>query len=515
MTSVFDDIILTGATRVPSPEKFQITPVRNAAGLSAYHRLRHDVFVTEQGLFADTERDDYDDDPRTVVLLACRTGGPDAGEVLGGVRLHPMTGDGLSAPDLGWWRGSRLAVAQDCRLVHGIGAALIRAACAEAESLGALRFDATVQARHETLFRRLGWVPRERLDLHGTPHVIVDWPVARFRRLAAATKAALGPLVGDLVGRDAWRGDDGAPVPGTDVIAATDAILPSMVERDPEWAGWCSVLVNVNDLYAMGATPVGLMDALGARDASFARRVLRGLTDAARAWGVPVLGGHTQLGVPAALSVTALGRTDRPVAGGGAVPGQRLRVTADLGGGWRPGYTGSQWDSSTRRTPAELRALVDVVPALAPTAAKDVSMSGLVGTVGMLAEASGCRAILDVADNPTPAGTTRADWLTCFPGFAIVSAEEATRQAAPGPTRPGGPAALPGFLISAVCGEFVPGEGVALRWPDGVITEAVAAVTGLGSTTVPAAAAPAEARMAAHITAPAHDAGAAAERTKR
>jgi hypothetical protein len=193
-----------------------------------------------------------------------------------------------------------------------------------------------------------------------------------------------------------------------------------------------------------------------------------------------VLGGHTQLGVPAALSVTALGRTDRPVAGGGAEPGQRLRVTADLSGGWRPGYTGSQWDSSTHRTPAELRALAGVVPALAPTAAKDVSMSGLVGTVGMLAEASGCRAILDVADIPAPAGATRADWLTCFPGFAIVSAEEV-----PGPARPGGPAPLPGFLTSAVCGDFVPGEGVALRWPDGVTTEAVSTVTGLGSTTVP------------------------------
>lgn len=488
MTSILDDIILAGATRVPPPEKFQITPASDAACRSAYRRLRHDVFVTEQGLFAGSDSDDHDDDPRTVVLVARRTGGPGAGEVLGGVRLHPMTGGGPSAPDLGWWRGSRLAVSRDCRLVHGIGAALIRSACAEAESRGALRFDATVQVRHETLFRRLGWVPRERLDLHGTPHVVVDWPVARFQRLAAVTKAALGPLVGDLVGRDAWRGDDGAPVPGTDVIAATDAVLPSMVERDPEWAGWCSVLVNVNDLYAMGATPVGLMDALGARDASFARRVLRGLTDAARAWDVPVLGGHTQLGVPAALSVTALGRAARPVPGGGAAPGQRLRVTADLGGGWRPGYTGSQWDSSTRRTPAELRALAGVVPALDPTAAKDVSMSGLVGTAGMLAEASGCRAVLDVADIPAPPGATRADWLTCFPGFAVVSAEEAARQGAPGRGSPGGQATLPGFLASAVCGELVCGEGVALRWPDGVITEAVGAVTGLGSATVRAAA---------------------------
>jgi len=480
VTSVLDDVILTGATRLAPPERFQIGPERDTAGLSVFRRLRHDVFVTEQGLFDGTDRDDHDDDPRTVVLLARGTSGPDAGEVLGGVRLHPMTGDGVSAPDLGWWRGSRLAVAHDCRLIRGIGAALIRAACAEAASRGALRFDAAVQGRHEGLFRRLGWVPRERLDLHGAPHVMMDWPTDRFRRLAAATKAPLGALVGDVVGRDAWRGDDGAPVPGTDVVAATDAILPSMVERDPEWSGWCSVLVNVNDLYAMGATPVGLLDALGARDTSFARRVLRGLTDAAHAWGVPVLGGHTQLGVPAALSVTALGRTDRPVPGGGARPGQRVRVTADLGGRWRPGYTGSQWDSSTHRTPAELRALARVVPELAPTAAKDVSMSGLVGTAGMLAEASGCRAVLDIAGIPAPADATLADWLTCFPGFVIVSAEEAAGQAADPPGRAGVPAALPGFLTSAVCGELVRGEGVALRWPDGVVTEAVGAVTGLG-----------------------------------
>ncbi|HEX3961874.1 MAG TPA: MSMEG_0567/sll0787 family protein [Trebonia sp.] len=499
MSSTLDHVIITGGPVVPPVrQKFRITTIGNAAAVTPYHRLRHEVFVEEQGLFTGTDRDDYDDDPRTVVLLACSTETPDTGapntgeegragassvfpgigRVLGGVRIHPMTSDGGAWPDLGWWRGGRLAVARDARGELGIGTALIRAACAEAESRGAIRFDATVQAGNEQLFRRLGWVPREHIQLHGEPHVVVDWPIDRFRRLAQATKSSLGPLLGDLLVQDGWRGDDGAPVPGTDVVAAADAILPSMVERDPEWAGWCSVLVNVNDLYAMGATPVGLIDVLGARDASFARRVLRGLADAARAWGVPVLGGHTQLGVPAALSVTALGRTDHPVPGSSARPGHKLRVTADLGGGWRPGYSGRQWDSSTSRTPAELRSLADVVPELAPAAAKDVSMSGLVGTVGMLAEASGCRAILDVQAIPGPAGAVRADWLTCFPGFAIVSAEE------PGLHEPTG---LPGFLTSAVCGEFVSGEGVALRWPDGVITEAVTTVTGLGAVAQPVA----------------------------
>ncbi|MBJ7531085.1 MAG: AIR synthase, partial [Nocardioides sp.] len=374
---------------------------------------------------------------------------------------------------LGWWRGSRLAVASDARLLLGVGAALVRAACAAAEAAGALRFDATVQAQNEPLFRRLGWVPRERTHRHGHPHVVVDWPIGRVQRLVDATKAALGGLLDEVsAGVPAgFLGDDGAPVPGSDLVAACDAVLPSMVERDPEWAGWCAVLVNLNDLSAMGAAPVALLDALGARDASFARRVLRGLTDAGRAWGVPVVGGHTQLGVPAALSVTALGRTSRPVAGGGADPGQTLRVTADLGGGWRPGYTGSQWDSSSHRTGAQLRALAGVVPALRPTAAKDVSMSGLVGTTGMLAEASGCRAVLDVAAVPAPEGAAYGDWLTCFPGFAMVTAETA-------PAR----AALPPFVTSAACGELTSGAGVGLRWPDGVVTDAVTStVTGMGS----------------------------------
>ncbi|CAN5563712.1 GNAT family N-acetyltransferase [soil metagenome] len=487
--SLLDEVVLLGSRRAaPGLDAFVVVRAESAAELAAYRRLRREVFVEEQGLFAASDADDVDDDPRTIVLLAVADVD---GEVLGGVRLHPAL---LDSRDLGWWRGSRLVVANDARgfearsartsTAGGVGAALVRAACATAESVGALRFDATVQAQNEKLFRRLGWVPRERLELHGHPHLLVDWPIARIQRLADATKAALGDLLAGIApGVPAgFVGDDGAPVPGTDVIAACDAILPSMVERDPEWAGWCAALVNLNDLSAMGAAPVGLLDAVGARDASFARRILRGLAEASQAWGVPVLGGHTQLGVPAALSVTALGRTSRPVPGGGAAPGEALRVTADLTGDWRPGYTGAQWDSSSHHTSTELRALAGVVPALAPTAAKDVSMSGLVGTTGMLAEASGCRAVLDVAAIPAPTSAAYGDWLTCFPGFAMVTAERApssTPSSTPGSTPSS--RGLPGFVSSQVCGELTSGSGVGLRWPDGHVTEAVTStVTGMG-----------------------------------
>lgn len=472
MTGLVGDVVLTGRPRTPAavdPEAYVVVPAAGA-DLAAYRRLRHDVFVAEQGLFATTDADDVDEDPRTRVLVARS---PD-GDVLGGVRVHPAHHPAVApGHDPGWWRGSRLVVAPDARVGLGVGASLVRAACAEAESAGALRFDATVQAQNEVLFRRLGWQVRGRTHLHGHPHVEVDWPLARVQRLVASTKAALGGLLDGLVTSPAgFLGDDASPVPGSDLVAACDAILPAMVERDPEWAGWCAVLVNVNDLCAMGATPVGLLDAVAGRDASFTRRILRGLGEASRAWGVPVLGGHTQTGVPAALSVTALGRAAAPVPGAGGRPGHAVRVTADLGGAWRPGYTGAQWDSSSHRTSAELQALAGVVPALAPAAAKDVSMAGLVGTVGMLAEASGCRAVLDVADVPAPADAAAGDWLTCFPGFAVVTTDAPSRT--PGE-------ALPGFLTSATCGALEAGAGVGLRWPDGVVTEAVAAgVTGLG-----------------------------------
>jgi len=230
------------------------------------------------------------------------------------------------------------------------------------------------------------------------------------------------------------------------------------------------VLVNVNDLAAMGAQPVGLLDALGARDASFASRVLAGLRRASLAYGVPVLGGHTQLGVPAALAVTALGRAVRPVRGGGGRPGHRIRLTVDLAGGWRPGYSARQWDSTSQRRIPELRAVVGSVAVARPAAAKDVSMAGIAGTLGMLAEASGCRAVLDVAAVPRPAAATVGDWLTCFPGFGMITAD-----------RPGRPLPPAAPALSVDCGELEPGCGVALCWPDGELTEVISGMaTGLG-----------------------------------
>ncbi|MGN6605489.1 MAG: MSMEG_0567/sll0787 family protein [Jatrophihabitans sp.] len=458
MTATIGEVLLG----VPRAVERGRIDVGDAADVLAYRAIRRTVFVDEQGLFTGSDLDDVDADPRTVVLVARDA----TGVVIGGVRLAPV-----GATDIGWWVGGRLAVLPAARSSRGVGAALVRAACAHAESFGALRFDATVQAANDRFFQHLGWQRVRDVSLAGTPHVLMRWPIQRIARQAHETKAALGALLAGLhLGGSGWVGDDGAPVPGSDLVAACDAIAPALVERDPEWAGWCGVLVNVNDLAAMGASPVGLLDSIGARDASFAARVMRGLRAAAQRWQVPVLGGHTQFGVPAALSVTALGRSPQPVPAGGGRIGDAVTLTADLGGGWRPGYTGRQWDSTSHRSTAELRAMAGFVAAARPHAAKDVSMAGVVGTLGMLAEASGCGAVLDVAQVPRPADAATADWLTCFPGFGMLTADDPAR-----PLPPAGPA------TSGRCGELRAGAGVLLRWPDGELTPAVPdRVTGLG-----------------------------------
>lgn len=489
--------------------------VADDAEILAYRRLRREVFVREQGLFDADDADRLDEDPRTVVLVAVRDtgaagagsdgaaaglggpGGPgsagpgdsqgsggSAGEVLGGVRLGPA----VEGRDIGWWTGSRLVVAPAARRAGGIGPALVRAACTEALRRGVLRFEATVQKSNAALFRRLGWErwapasdPADGdLKISGMPHVRMRWPITRAADLLAATKTPLGGLLPAFaadhphgLGGTGFLGDDAAPVPGSDVVAACDAILPALVTKDPEWAGWCSVLVNLNDLSAMGAEPLGLLDAVAAPSRSHLHRILNGLRSAAQAWGVPVLGGHTQHGVAASLSVTALGRAARPIPSGGGRPGQALSLTADISGGWRPGFGTQQWDSSSARSGEELRRMAGLPGAAQPAAAKDVSMAGIIGTAAMLAEASGTGAVIDVERVPVPSQAAMGDWLTCFPGYAMLTAD------APGASRMG---AEPQLTASAECGELTAAPGVSLRWPDGVQTPAAGAeATGLGS----------------------------------
>ena len=134
--------------------------------LAAHFRIRHQVFVVEQGLFptkpgADggRDRDVHDDDPATVHVVGLWDG-----VACGTVRLYPV-------PEVpGRWKGDRLAVLDGHRH-HGLGAPLVRFAVATAAACGGREMEAYVQPANVTFFRWLGWRPAGGLVTYaGIPH---------------------------------------------------------------------------------------------------------------------------------------------------------------------------------------------------------------------------------------------------------------------------------------------------------------------------------------------------------
>src|ERR1700761_7372799 len=84
-------------------------------------------------------------------------------------------------------------------------------------------------------------------------------------------------------------GDDCAAIPDGDhyLLFAIEGFLPEFVETDPWFAGYCAVMVNASDIYAMGGRPIALVDAVWSNSFAGADAVLQGLTTAARLYGIP------------------------------------------------------------------------------------------------------------------------------------------------------------------------------------------------------------------------------------
>ena len=122
--------------------------------------LRHRVFVDEQQIFAEHDRDEIDLVATTLVALS--TYAHEADEVVGTVRIHE--------PEPGLWWGSRLAVEKRYRRVSHLGCELIRLAVSTANGRGCHTFLAHVQEGNIPLFQSLDWHLEGMVDLHGRPH---------------------------------------------------------------------------------------------------------------------------------------------------------------------------------------------------------------------------------------------------------------------------------------------------------------------------------------------------------
>ncbi len=240
-----------------------------------------------------------------------------------------------------------------------------------------------------------------------------------------AAKSEIGLVSRVLAGSD-WLtgpGDDGAVVTdqGTPLVVGGEAILPAFVGSDPFGAGVAAVTTNVNDLAAMGARPLALVDTVtGPRPVI--ERALEGMRWASGLYRMPVVGGHlTVTDGPPALSAFGLGRADRPLSARNAEPGQSLVVGCCVDGRMRTDFPFfPSFDERGERLAGDVRLLADGARSGWVTAAKDVSMAGLAGSLAMLLECNRLGATVDLDALPVPAGMTMQQWITCFPCFSFL-----------------------------------------------------------------------------------------------
>lgn len=195
-----------------------------------------------------------------------------------------------------------------------------------------------------------------------------------------------GELV-ELIRRVAGSGDDIATGIGDDAAVLRDGTVAScdmLVEgvdfhsdrSTPTEIGARAAAVNLSDLAAMGARPTCLLAALGLPPGyEGAAELAAGIAS----HGVPLAGGDLSRAGELTVTVTALGRAERPVLRSGGRPGDVLAVTGRLGGQAASGFT------------------AEIVPRLAEglelaafaTAMIDLS-DGIATDAARLAAASGC-----------------------------------------------------------------------------------------------------------------------------
>jgi len=228
-------------------------------------------------------------------------------------------------------------------------------------------------------------------------------------------------------------GDDCAAIPFNDtdgegyLLFAIEGLVEDFIAHMPWFAGYCSVMVNVSDIYAMGGRPLAVVDALWSQGMDPAAQVLEGMAAASQRYGVPIVGGHSNnRALRGQLAVAILGRARRLLTSFNARPGDQLVMAVDLRGAYQEPYP--YWNASTGAPASRLRADLELLPELAETGlcdtAKDISMAGVVGTALMLLECSKVGARIDIDAVPRPPEVhSEAEllcWLTAFPSYGFI-----------------------------------------------------------------------------------------------
>lgn len=293
----------------------------------------------------------------------------------------------------------------------------------------------------------------------------------------------LRPIAGSAPARG--LADDAAvwtPALGRDLVFTHDVLAAGvhyLPDDPPGDVAWKLLAVNLSDLAAMGATPVGVLMGLALserEDEAWRAAFVAGLGRALEHFGVALWGGDTVGGVAAAvLGLTAVGQVEpgKALSRGGARVGDALWVSGTIGDAGL-GLAIAQGEAAHDkallarfRRPEPRLALGRALGGVA-TAAMDVS-DGLLIDAERLAAASGVGLVIDLAAMPISAAARARVGNSDAARLALATAGDDYELlfAAPEDVEN---AALAGKVPVARIGTVVAGAGLSLRGEGGQLS---------------------------------------------
>lgn len=243
-------------------------------------------------------------------------------------------------------------------------------------------------------------------------------------------KKDLGLIVNHFTNQKSacWFGEDAAVIEQNHeaILLSNDGIREDLMNSDPKLSGYYLILVNVLDILAMGGTPVGVVDIIATSSKEKREKILKGMREAIKKFEVPVLGGH----VLPESSFTSLGGAiigrapkDSIIYSNTARTNDHIVAGIDLNGKI-PDTCSLCWDSTRLRDKKTLKKQMKVMGKLGGrglvSAGKDISNPGILGTLGMLLEYSGCGALVNINSIPRPESVKLDVWLKVYPGMGFL-----------------------------------------------------------------------------------------------
>jgi selenophosphate synthetase-related protein len=198
-------------------------------------------------------------------------------------------------------------------------------------------------------------------------------------------------------------------------LVTTDRIKTSYIEKFPFGAGFSSILVGVDDIYACGGTPLAATIIISFKDQDIGQKMIEGVCNGSNKFKVPIIRGHTNTKDYYELSSTIIGEISKKdyIPADNALINDNIILAVDFDG--QLGRASKlHWDTVTHKSSQEVlnkrRAMNLIAKQHLAHSSKDVANGGIFGTILQLIKYSGIGADINVENIVIPPKLTEKSY---------------------------------------------------------------------------------------------------------